>query len=209
MLRLLAEGMVVGVALAAPIGPINIEIIRRGLSGGFRHGWLVGLGAVSADTLYCLLIVTGLAPIADGVSLRAPLFLAGAVVLIYLGLVSVRAAYANRHRPQRPASGRRSYVTGFVMAAANPLGIVYWLSIGAALVASAVSRAGQGAAAILVAGVFTGIVCWATVLSGLTQAGRQYVSPRAMRWVTGVSGAVLILFGGYFGMEGLGAIAHH
>lgn len=48
MWQVVLQGMGVGVALAAPIGPINLEIIRRGLSGGFARGWLVGLGAVAA-----------------------------------------------------------------------------------------------------------------------------------------------------------------
>lgn len=205
--RLLLEGMGVGVALAAPLGPINIEIIRRGLAGGFLFGWLVGLGAVSADTIYCIVVVAGLTSIADGPALRAPLFLVGAAVLGYLGLKSVRSAMAGLPSTGGLPSPRHSYATGFLMAAASPFGIVYWLSIGAALVASAVERAGSGATPTLVASVTFGIICWVTLLSILTRAGRRFVSPIAMRRVTALSGAALIGFGVYFGVQGIAALA--
>lgn len=205
MFELILEGMGVGVGLAAPIGPINVEIVRRGLRGGFRAGWLVGLGAVSADTIYCALIVSGAAPIADSARLRVPLFLAGALVLLVLGVGSLRSAATDKDANGRgsPPSGRRSYVAGFLMAVANPMGIVYWLSIGGALVASAVERAGPEGAPLLIGGVFVGIVCWVSVLSGLTRAGRRFVSAAFLRWTTALSGVLLVGFGLYFAVKGL------
>lgn len=203
MLGIILQGMGIGVALAAPIGPINIEIIRRGLQGGFLRGWLVGLGAVTADTLYCAIVIGGVAPFADNAWLQVPLFLAGAVVLGYLGYGGIRSALENKTAAAAPPSGRQSYLTGFLMAAANPMGIVYWLSIGSALVASAVDQAGRAAAPSLLFGVFSGIVAWVTVLSLMALGGRRFVSPNIMRWLTGLSGAALVGFGIWFGIQGV------
>lgn len=206
MLQVLFQGMVVGIALAAPIGPINIEIIRRGLSGGFFNGWLVGIGAMLADTLLCILVVSGVAPIADSPRLRVPLYLAGAVVLGYLGIMGLRAAIANRQVDAVPVSGRRSLATGFLMAVSNPMGIVYWLSIGSALIASAIATAGSGAGPMIVAGVFAGITLWTLVLAALTQAGRSFVSPAVMRWISAVGAVLLLAFAAYFGWLGMSGI---
>ncbi|MDP9369740.1 MAG: LysE family translocator [Chloroflexota bacterium] len=205
---LLVEGMVVGVALAAPIGPINVEIVRRGLRGGFLHGWLVGFGAVSADTIYCALVVSGIAPLADSALLRVPLYLAGAAVLAVLGMTGLRAALAGENVDTPEPEGKRSYITGFLMAALNPLGIVYWLSIGAALVASAVAREGREGAPVLVGGVFFGILCWVTVLSGMAQAGRRYVSEPILRGVGAVGSLMLLGFAAYFGVQGVMSLDH-
>jgi threonine/homoserine/homoserine lactone efflux protein len=192
-------GMTIGVALAAPIGPINIEIIRRGIKGGYLRGWLVGLGALSADTVYAALIVSGLTPIADSPRLRVPLFLAGAMMLTWVGIGSVRTALrGDRVAQEDVPKGRDSYITGLLMAVFNPMGIVYWLSVGAALVADAVERRGAGGAPMLVGGVFVGILLWVTFLSWLAQVARRFVTGRGMLWVTGVGGVALIGFGLWF-----------
>lgn len=207
MLPVLLQGMGVGIALAAPIGPINVEIIRRGLGGGFINGWLVGIGAVLADTILCALVVSGVAPLADRPLLRIPLFLAGAVVLLYLGIGGLRALRAGIAFDVAPASGRRSLATGFLMAVSNPMGIVYWLSIGSALIAAAIDQGGRAAGPILIGGVFVGIVAWVTVLSGLTQAGRAFVSPRVMRGVGAFSAVMLVGFGLWFAWQGIAGLA--
>ena len=209
MLQILAQGMLVGLALAAPVGPINIEIVRRGLAGGFLSGWLVGIGAMTADVIFCALIVTGVAQIADSPRLRVPMYIAGAVVLIYLGVNGLRSVITGRAVDADPASGTRSFATGLLMAVSNPMGIVYWLSIGSALIASAIAAAGPGAGPVLVAGVFTGITAWVTFLAGLTKLGRSHVSAAFMRGVSAVGAVVLLGFGLYFawlGIAGLGSL---
>lgn len=206
MLELVAQGIGVGVALAAPVGPINIEIVRRGLIGGFWNGWIVGLGALSADTMYCTLVVIGLLGVADTTGVRAPLFLVGAVVLCYLGVRSIVEALRHQTILGGGVSRRRGYVTGFMMAAASPFGIVYWLSIGAALVTRAVEQSGEEGAPVLVSGVFLGILCWVTFLSALTQGGRRVVSPTTLRWATVVAGIVLVAFGVSFLIQGIEAL---
>ncbi|HEV2127549.1 MAG TPA: LysE family transporter [Thermomicrobiales bacterium] len=196
---LLVYGMTIGVALAAPIGPINIEIIRRGIQNGYLQGWLVGLGALSADTVYAALIVSGLTPLADSPALRVPLFLAGAVMLSWVGINSLRTALRGTglQQGQQPV-GRSSYLAGLLMAVFNPMGIVYWLSVGAALVADAVERVGAAGAPLLVGGVFVGIFLWVTFLSWLAQVARRFVNGRGMLWITGIGGVALIGFGLWF-----------
>ncbi len=206
MIELIAQGMGVGVALAAPVGPINIEIVRRGLLGGFWSGWTVGLGAVSADTIYCALVVAGLVRVADSDAVRAPLFLAGAVVLCYLGIQGFRRALDDRTMTAGVPSRRRGFLAGFMLAAASPMGIIYWLSIGAALVARAVEQAGRDGAPVLVSGVFVGILCWVTFLSSLTQGGRRFLSAEKLRWATAVAGIVLFGFGVSFLIQGIRAL---
>jgi L-lysine exporter family protein LysE/ArgO len=137
--------------------------------------------------------------------LRVPLFLAGAAVLLYLGFSGLRnLRSAAIDGP--PLSGRRSFVTGFLMAVANPMGIVYWLSIGSALIAGAIEQGGRGAGPVLVVGVFIGIACWVTVLSALTQAGRSFVSPRLLAAVGAASALILIGFGVWFGWQGIAGL---
>jgi threonine/homoserine/homoserine lactone efflux protein len=205
---LVAYGMFIGVALAAPIGPINIEIISRGLRHGFRNGWYVGLGALTADTIYATIIVSGLTPIADSPGLRAPLFLAGAAMLAWVGYNGIKSSLepiAQAAVADTPG-GHRSFATGFLIAAFNPMGIVYWLSVGAALVAEAVERVGKIGSPVLVVGVFLGLLVWVTTLSIVAQASRRFVTGNGMRWITGTSGLVLVGFAIWFLVQGIRSI---
>jgi L-lysine exporter family protein LysE/ArgO len=200
-------GMGVGVVLAAPVGPINVEILRRGMLIGPKAGWLVGFGALTADTIFAAIIVSGVTGIADRPALRVPLFLAGAAMLAWIAVMSIREALRGQIVLEGKARGAsRSYMTGFMMAALNPMGIVYWLSVGSALVAEAVSRVGRIGSPLLVGGVFLGIFCWVSGLALLIRAGRRFVSPQVLRWITGVSGVVLLGFAIWFAVQGIRGI---
>jgi L-lysine exporter family protein LysE/ArgO len=202
ILGLLVYGMGVGIVLAAPVGPINVEIIRRGLLIGSKAGWLVGIGAMTADTMFATLIVSGVTRFADKPGLRAPLFGAGALMLAYVGWTGLRQALRNELHIRGKARGSsRSFMTGFLMAALNPMGIVYWLSVGSALVAEAVDKVGRIGSPVLVGGVFFGIFCWVSVLSGAVHFGRRFVSERVLRWITGVSGVVVVGFAVWFAIQ--------
>lgn len=198
-------GATVGIVLAAPIGPINIEIVRRGIRDGFLHGWLVGLGALSADTVYALAIVLGFARFAENESIRVVLFLLGAGMMAFIGYSSIETArdlHAWETDALPPPRGR-SYITGFLMAAFNPFGIIYWLTVGAGLAADAVNRAGTGAAPVLVIGVTLGILAWVTTMSIIAQVSRRFVTGKGMRWITGLSGVILLGFAAWFLVSGV------
>jgi threonine/homoserine/homoserine lactone efflux protein len=204
---LVAYGMFIGVALAAPIGPINVEIISRGIRYGFRNGWCVGLGALTADTIYATIIVSGLTPIADRPALRVPLFLAGAAMLGWVGIKSMRSATTPSCQVEQAVPrGNRSYLAGFLIALLSPMGIVYWLSVGAALVAEAVERVGQIGTPVLVIGVFLGLLTWVTTLSMTAQVSRRFVTGQGMRWITGTSGVIILGFAIWFLIQGITAI---
>jgi threonine/homoserine/homoserine lactone efflux protein len=199
ILSLTVYGAGVGVALAAPVGPINIEIVRRGFLSGARNGWYVGLGALTADTIFATLIVSGVTRFADSPGFRAPLFAAGAIMLGFVGTTSLmRAIRGDVTIDRQTPSTRRSYGTGFLMAALNPLGIVYWLSVGSAIVAEAVSRTDRWGGSVMIIGVFLGIFCWVSFLAYLVHLGRRFVTTNVLRWMTGTGGILLLGFAAWF-----------
>ena len=51
-LSFLPRGLLLGLSIAAPVGPIGVLCIRRTLAEGRMMGFATGMGAAAADGLY-------------------------------------------------------------------------------------------------------------------------------------------------------------
>ena len=70
MFILFLKGAFLGLALAAPVGPINLLCMKRSLEQGQRTGFITGLGAATADTFYGSVAAFGLTFISDWLELQ-------------------------------------------------------------------------------------------------------------------------------------------
>nr|WP_319637813.1 LysE family transporter [Priestia aryabhattai] len=84
--------IILGISLAAPVGPINIEMIKRGLTKGFWASWLVGLGGMTADILFMLFILIGLTPFVQMQAVTVALYATGFVMLTFISFQSMKQA---------------------------------------------------------------------------------------------------------------------
>ncbi|MFP7736033.1 LysE family transporter [Priestia aryabhattai] len=116
------------ISLAAPVGSINIEKIKRGLTKGFWASWLVGLGGMTADILFMRLILIGLTPFVQMQTVTVALYATGFVMLAFVGIQSMKQA-VSRSFPvgvnKSSAKRGKSFFTSFFIALMNPLNIVF------------------------------------------------------------------------------------
>jgi threonine/homoserine/homoserine lactone efflux protein len=114
---LLSGGVLLGLSIAAPIGPVNIAMIQRGLREGFRGAFLLGTGSTVADLIYILLAYAGADPLSHLAWARIVLFASGALVMGWLGYVAIRVAVEDHgmRDPAVPAqaSTRSAFAAGF------------------------------------------------------------------------------------------------
>lgn len=188
-------GIVIGFSIAAPVGPIGVLCIRRTLADGRLHGLVSGLGAASADAIYGSIAGFGLTAISGFLIAQGDwLRLIGGAFLVYLGMRTF--ATEPSERPAR-AAGRGlagAYASTFALTLTNPVTILSFAAVFAGL-GLAGRNASYGAAIALVAGVFAGSAAWWLLLSGGVSLFRAAFTPRRMRWINRLSGAVLIGFG--------------
>src|SRR5436190_8319667 len=86
-LTIVINGVVLGLGAAVPIGPVNVEIARRTLRGGFIHGFVLGCGAVTVDVSYAILTSFGLTWLLNRSTFYWPFTIGGVIVLTYLGVM--------------------------------------------------------------------------------------------------------------------------
>ena len=189
------RGLVIGFSIAAPVGPIGVLCIRRTLAGGRLHGLASGLGAATADASYGAVAGFGLTAV-SGVLVEQQVWLRliGGLFLCALGIRTILARPASEAASASRNGLLGAYVSTFALTLTNPLTILSFVAIFAGL-GIAETGADYGAALTLVAGVFVGSAAWWLLLSGGVSLLRERFTPRRMRWVNRLSGAVLVAFG--------------
>lgn len=192
MIEVVISGWLIGIAIALPVGPVITELIRRGLSGGFFQGWLVGLGAAASHAILVTLTLLGVVTLFNRPLWHTVLGVGGVLVLGYLGLDAFRAG-VTPPRLETAASTRHPFLVGFGIGIANPITLLWFLTVGGALIASQ-SQGHMGGLAVAFGTSFViGVLCWDTVVAGLAGAGRRWMGPRTLRALNTVAG--LVFFG--------------
>lgn len=191
-LALFGKSLLLGLAVAAPLGPIGALCISRTLERGFWAGLAGGLGTALADGLYASLAALGFAAFSAALSgISGPLRLVGGLFLIWLGWKSLQS----RSAPGAVSVGARDLlgtsVATFALTLANPMTI---LSFAAMFAGLGLAEAGSDALTV-VAGVFLGSLAWWVLLSGSVAIAHRRLPEGFARWVRWASGAVLIAFG--------------
>lgn len=90
MFGAIIQQIVLGISLAAPVGPINIEMLKRGIERGFWHAWVVGIGGMTADVLFMLLIYFGLSSVFMYTYVQAFMYCTGFFLVILFRFQSVK-----------------------------------------------------------------------------------------------------------------------
>ena len=193
-----ARGVAIGLAIAAPVGPIGVLCIRRTLAEGRLAGFVTGLGAATADTVYGAVAAFGLTAVsAFLVSQQDWLRLIGGAFLLYLGI----RTFLTRPMPQTAVRDDKSsrtlagdYASTFLLTITNPLTIISFAAVFAGLGLGS-GYDDLGSALLLVAGVFTGSALWWLLLSGGVSLLRGRITENGLRWVNRVSGGIITVFG--------------
>lgn len=191
----LIKGLLIGFAIAAPVGPIGVLCIRRTLAQGRLIGFLTGLGAATADMSYGAVAAFSLTVVQDLlIGQKFWLHLVGGLFLLYLGFTTFIARPAERDNA-RQARGRWSaYLSTLGLTLTNPATIISFTFIFAGLQLG-LSGGDLLDAGILVAGVFAGSAAWWFTLSGLVSLLRERFTPHWMVWLNRLAGAVIFGLG--------------
>lgn len=184
------NGFWIGLAIAAPVGPIGLLCMQRTLEYGRLYGIISGLGAATADFLYGLLALSGLSLIHLLLAQTDSLRLIGSLFLCYFGWQMFRSKMS---RPlQSPATSLPvAYGSTFLLTLMNPMTILSFLAILARFQETVTSPVG------LLIGIFLGSAAWWLFLSQLMHLLKKQLSPTFSRTIQYLSALLLISFGLY------------
>jgi len=192
----LLKGLLVGIVIALPAGPVGVLCIRRTIFNGRLAGFVSGLGAASADAVFGIIAAFGLTFVADLLlGYQDWLRLGGGGFLLYVGISAWTADPLKGTRRQRDPEGLLAdYASAFALTITNPITILAFLAIFAGIGFSG-PEATLSRAAVLVLGVWLGSLLWWAGLA--TGAGMLRLSfeRNHLVWINHGSGGLLVVCG--------------
>ena len=195
-LEFLAKGLLIGVLVAAPLGPVGILIVHRVLAERRRAGFISGVGAATADTLYACIAAfffSFAASLLGGHPITVRLV--GGLVLVGLGLKLMRCKPHDASDPDQRGTLWSHFLSTFFLTAANPITVFALSAIFAAWGPTTEERTLVNMAT-LIGGVFAGSVLWFGGISLSVGLVRFHMTPDRLRWVNILCGVAMLAFGG-------------
>ena len=189
------QGCLVGVSIAAPVGPIGVLCIRRALTGGWLLGLATGLGAAVADALYGTVAALGLGAVSE-VLLKVSgwVGILGGVFLCILGVRTWRSTPANAPATSPATADLGSaFCSTLLLTLANPATVLSFTALCAGFGIGTQIRGVE--IPVWIAGVLAGSAAWWLFLSGTVASLRHAVTPTWMRWINRLSGGLILVWG--------------
>jgi threonine/homoserine/homoserine lactone efflux protein len=194
MLDPFVQGLILGLVVSMPIGPIGVLCIQRSLDRSWFHGFCAGLGATAADLIYAVMAAFGVSLVSDFLVEHALWFrIPAAALLFFLGVRALQAARSSPEEAGSLGSRRGIFIATFILMLSNPLTFVAFTAVFAAL-GGASTVSGTGSRLVLVAGVAGGCLAWWASLAGFATTLRSRMKAAGFLWVNRISGLVLIAF---------------
>jgi len=196
-LSFLLSGIIIGLSIAAPVGPIGVLCIRRTLDEGRASGLVSGIGAATADAIYGSIGGFGLTFVSNFlVGQREWLQLIGGIFLCYLGITIFLKKSAAQTANSSGAGLVAAYCSTFFLTLTNPMTIISFTAIFAGL-GLANASGNYHSAGVLVAGIFLGSSLWWLILSSGVAVFRTKLEFHRLQWLNRLSGLIILGFGLY------------
>ncbi len=186
--------LLLGLGAAAPVGPVNFEIIRRSLHAGFITGVVFGMGACLVDLTYLILLSAGILAFLKLPILLNVIGMLGALIIAWFGL---QALTSNAHYTDKTVNSKPLALhirDGYLMTLFNPYTILFWASV-----STQIASLGGTHHGLLLGGtgVLLGTFGWVIFLNTLIHFSKRLIADKAMRWINIVGGILLIAMAVY------------
>jgi len=194
-MHLLFKGFVIGLSIAAPVGPIGILCIRQTVAEGRISGLATGMGAALADSLYASIAGLGLTTIsAFLLGHLAFIRLLGGFFLFFLGIKTFRNIPIQKPDLDIQKNLVGKFFSTFILTLSNPMTILAFAAVftGFGLLKDSHSQISPGT---LILGVFLGSASWWLTLTTVVSLIRQHLNFAKLIWINRVSGILIFLFG--------------
>lgn len=192
---ILLHGLIIGILVSAPMGPVGVLCIQRTLNKGRWAGFFTGVGAAFSDVFYCLLTGLGLSFIIDFIEANQSILqVLGSIVLVIFGIYLIKKNPEGtlKTSKDRKMNYTQDFITGFLFTFSNPL--ILFLIIGLFTRFNFMSPDYEYFH--YVAGfvsIFIGAILWWFVITFFVNAVRAHFNLKSMKMVNRIIGIIILM----------------
>ena len=196
----LFKGMLVGLMVSIPLGPMGVLIIQKTLHKGALSGFIAGMGAASADFFYSSVAAFGLGYVINTVQTHELLLqIIGGIFLLCIGLKIYFDNPIRQIRQRRQGRVSKTgllgdYLSLFFLTVSNPITVVVFMAVFAGMSVFGESSSMLGELLVVIGVLLGGGVWWYT-LSTLVNIFRKKFRLRVLITINRVSGLVITILG--------------
>ena len=191
-------GLISGLLVSIPVGPINITIINEGASRGFRWAVMISFGSVVMELIYCIIGFAGFSELFDSRWVRACMELIGFLLMLFIGLKylllhEIPTATKTEEDVERRFHPHTAFMTGFVRTLGNPGVLLGWIAISAAFIAHEWVKPTWDSKFVCITGVGVGASAWFLFMSYVASLGKNRLSKKTLLRLSQMSGGLLLI----------------
>ncbi|MES2215551.1 MAG: LysE family transporter [Pseudomonadota bacterium] len=191
----------IGIAIAAPVGPIGMLCIRKTLEFGLKGAILVGLGAALADSCYGLIAALGLSAISHFLLAKAtPIKIVGGIFLLYLAYKEIKHTSTSVVTLATNKTSTKLILEIFFLTLTNPMTILSFIGIFASISEGPTTSIQS---LIMVLGIFAGSMSWWLILGSAITRIKHKLPEIWLSRIKYLSAFILAAFGIFAVMSGV------
>ncbi len=189
------KGVLMGLMVSVPLGPVGIIVIQRTLNRGWLSGFFSGLGAATTDLIYAIFAATGFGLIIQLVEnhTRVLEIITFAIIIVIGYAISQKSV--NKLRKERSKSSNlfSDFISIFLLTFSNPLVIGVFLAFFTGITGA--NETSFLSLAFILIGIFFGALLWWFGLTISVSIFRHKFRFRNLFWINKITGLVILAFG--------------
>ena len=197
MLEIILKGILIGLCISVPVGPIGMLVIQRTLNRGRKFGIATGLGASMSDLFYTIITLFFLSFVIDFIEAhRFIIELVGSLVVIFFGYFIYKNNPAVQPKPNETVQHNvyRDFISSFVLTFSNPLFLFVLIALFARIKfihsGTSLFETILGILAILI-----GATLWWMTLTYIVSHFRSKIGMHQLKAINQITGGLISLIG--------------
>ncbi|MGA7161976.1 MAG: LysE family transporter [Bacteroidota bacterium] len=196
-------GFIVGFFTSLPVGPINIAVMMKGLSGKTGQGLMIGAGSGWMDIVYCAAAMFGISSLNSNPKVELIFRIATFAIFFFLGIKTTffKLRETKFSRSEESPGFKRYFLLGIVLYLSNPSFLAYWITVAGIIHGYHILAASSYNNLFFSLGTGFGTTGWFFILLELVEKQKMKLDKLLIQKITRYIGIILLLISLFMGYK--------